>query len=64
MINEHRIYHTNMDSENLKTIKNVGFKFMQIYLLQTRMFIIIDTINNFSFEKKAIMVVSNEKVQV
>ena len=37
---------------------------MQIYRLQTRMFMIIDTVDDFSFEKKAAMDASNKKVQV
>jgi L-rhamnose mutarotase len=64
MIDEYEEYHKNMSPEILKSIKDTGIESMQIFRLHTRMFMIIDTIDDFSFEKKALMDASNEKVQV
>ena len=64
MIDEYEEYHKNMSPEILKSIKDAGIESMQIFRLLTRMFMIIDTIDDFSFEKKALMDASNEKVQV
>ena len=64
MIAEYEEYHQNVSSEIIKSIKDSGIESMQIYRLQTRMFMILDTIDDFSFAKKALMDASNEKVQV
>ena len=64
MIAEYEAYHENMEPEILKSIEDSGIESMQIYRLQTRMFMIIDTVDDFSFEKKAAMDASNKKVQV
>ena len=64
MIAEYEEYHKNISPEILKSIKDAGIESMQIYRLHTRMFMIIDTIDDFSFDKKALMDASNEKVQV
>ena len=64
MIAEYEEYHKNISPEILKSIKDASIESMQIYRLHTRMFMIMDTIDDFSFEKKALMDTSNEKVQV
>jgi len=64
MIAEYEAYHQNVSTEILKSIKDSGIESMQIYRLHTRMFMILDTIDEFSFEKKAQMDAANEKVQV
>ena len=64
MIAEYEEYHKNISVEILKSIKDSGIESMQIFRLDTRMFMIMDTIDDFSFEKKALMDASNEKVQV
>lgn len=64
MIAEYEEYHKSISSEILKSIKDAGIESMQIYRLHTRMFMIIDTTDDFSFEKKALMDASNEKVQI
>lgn len=64
MIAEYEEYHQNVSSEILKSIKDTGIETMQIYRLHTRMFMILDTLDDFSFEKKAILDASNEKVQI
>ena len=63
MIAEYEEYHQNVSLEILKSIKDSGIESMQIYRLHTRMFMIMDTIDEFSFEKKAQMDAANEKVQ-
>ncbi len=64
MIAEYEEYHQHVSSEILKSIKDSGIETMQIYRLHTRMFMILDTTDDFSFEKKALMDAANEKVQV
>lgn len=64
MIAEYEEYHRNISAEILKSIKDSGIESMQIYRLDTRMFMILETIDSFSFEKKALMDAANEKVQV
>ena len=64
MIAEYEEYHKNISPEILKSIKDSGVESMQIYRIHTRMFMIMETIDDFSFEKKALMDTSNEKVQV
>ena len=64
MIAEYEEYHKNISPEILKSIKDSGVESMQIYRIHTRMFMIMETIDDFSFEKKALMDTSNEKVQI
>ena len=64
MIAEYEEYHKIISPEILKSIKDAGIESMQIFRLHTRMFMIIDTTDDFSFEKKALMDASNEKVQI
>jgi L-rhamnose mutarotase len=63
MILAYEEYHKNISPEILKSIKDSGIELMQIYRLHTRMFMIIETNDDFSFEKKAVMDASNDKVQ-
>ena len=64
LIAEYEEYHKNVWTEILESITNSGIESMQIFRLHTRMFMIMDTVDDFSFEKKALMDASNEKVQV
>jgi L-rhamnose mutarotase len=64
LIAEYEDYHKSMSPEILKSIKDSGVELMQIYRLGTRMFMIMETIDGFSFEKKAQMDAENPKVQV
>ena len=63
MILEYEEYHKNISPEILKSIKDSGIELMQIYRLHTRMFMIIETNDDFSFEKKTEMDAPNDKVQ-
>jgi L-rhamnose mutarotase len=64
MIIQYEEFHKNISSEILKSIKDSGIESMQIYRLHSRLFMIMETKVDFSFEKKAILDASNEKVQV
>jgi L-rhamnose mutarotase len=64
LISEYENYHHQMSQEILKSIKDSGVESMQIYRLGTRMFMIMETIDGFSFEEKAKMDANNPEVQV
>ena len=64
LIAEYEEHHNKMSQEILKSIKDSGVEFMQIYRLNTRLFMIMDTVDDFSFDKKAKMDAANPKVQV
>lgn len=63
LIAEYEAYHKNIWDEILKSIKDTGILSMQIFRLHTRMIMIMETDDNFSFEKKSKMDASNPKVQ-
>lgn len=53
LIAEYRKYHEKIWPEITQSIKNSGIVDMEIYLLGTRMFMIMEVTASFSFEKKA-----------
>ena len=63
LIAEYEAYHKNIWDEILKSIKDSGILSMQTFRLHTRMIMIIETDDNFSFEEKSKMDASNPKVQ-
>ncbi len=63
LIAEYEAYHQNVWPEILKSIKDSGIESMQIYRLGTRMMMIIEAKDDFSFEKKGAMDAANTKVQ-
>ena len=63
LIEEYEKYHKNVWPEIKKSITDSGIKDMEIYRLSDRLFMIMETDDNFSFEKKAEMDVKNPKVQ-
>ena len=63
LISEYEAYHQNVWPEILKSIKDSGIISMQIYRLHTRMMMIMETEDNFSFVEKGKMDASNPKVQ-
>ncbi len=63
LIQEYKRYHTQVWPEIVKSIRDSGIQDMEIYLLGTRMFMIIEADDNFSFEGKAEADRSNSKVQ-
>ena len=63
LIAEYEQYHQAVWPEVLASIKEAGIIHMEIYRLSTRLFMIMDVNDSFSFERKAAMDLVNEKVQ-
>lgn len=63
LIAEYEAYHKNVWPEIIESIKKSGIKVLDIYRTGTRMFMIIEASDEFSFEKKGQMDAANEKVQ-
>jgi len=63
MIAEYEKYHEASWPENLKAIKDSGIVMMEIYRTGNRMFMIMETTDDFSFERKSEMDKTNAKVQ-
>lgn len=63
LIAEYRKYHEKIWPEITESIKNSGIVDMEIYLLGTRMFMIMEVNESFSFERKAKADQQNSKVQ-
>jgi len=63
LIAEYKRYHEKIWPEITKSIRDSGISDMEIYLLGTRMFMIMEVDEEFSFEAKAAADRSNLKVQ-
>jgi L-rhamnose mutarotase len=63
LIEEYELYHKNIWPEIKKSIENSGIESMSIYRTGNRLFMIMETNDDFSFEKKAAMDAANPKVQ-
>ena len=63
LIETYKRYHTHVWPEIVKSIKDSGIEDMEIYLLGTRMFMIIEADDSFSFDAKAEADRTNPKVQ-
>ena len=63
LIAEYRKYHEKIWPEISKSIKESGIEDMEIYLLGTRMFMIMEVAPDFSFEAKAKADAANPKVR-
>ncbi len=63
LISEYEQYHKDVWPEIMKSITSGGITNMEIYRLGTRMFMIMETEDSFSFDEKAAMDTSNPKVQ-
>ena len=63
LIARYEAYHKNVWKEIIDSIKNSGIENMEIYRTGNRLFMIMETADDFSFEKKAEMDAANEKVQ-
>jgi L-rhamnose mutarotase len=63
LIAAYKHHHEKVWPEIVESIKNVGILDMEIYLLGTRMFMIMEVDETFSFEKKAEADAKNPKVQ-
>lgn len=63
LIAEYEKYHTAIWPEIHKSIAGAGITNMEIYRHDNRLFMIMETDDSFSFEKKAEMDAANPKVQ-
>jgi len=63
LIEEYEHYHQKIWPEIEQSIKESGIQHMEIYRLANRLFMIMDTTDEFSFDKKATMDAANAKVQ-
>ena len=63
LIAEYRKYHEKIWPEITKSIKDSGIEDMEIYLLGTRMFMIMEVTDTFSFEAKSAADMADPKVQ-
>ncbi|WP_439558810.1 L-rhamnose mutarotase [Dyadobacter sp.] len=63
MISEYEAYHKQIRPEIEKSIRDAGITQMEIFRLGERMFMIMETEDDFSFENKAQMDAANAKVQ-
>ena len=63
LINEYEVLHQRVWPEILRSIISSGILNMEIYRMDTRLFMTMDTTNEFSFENKAKLDAHNEKVQ-
>lgn len=63
LIAEYKRYHEKIWPEITQSIKESGIEDLEIYLLGTRLFMIMQANDSFSFEAKARADLSNPKVQ-
>ena len=63
LIAEYKKYHEKIWPEITKSIKDAGIEDMEIYLLGTRMFMIMEVNDTFTFEAKSRADQQNPKVQ-
>jgi L-rhamnose mutarotase len=63
LIAEYEAYHQSIWPEIQKSITDSGITHMEIYRLGVRLFMIMETDDSFSFEKKNAMDAGNSKVQ-
>jgi len=63
LIAKYEEYHRNVWHEILDSLRDSGITNMEIYRISNRLFMIIETTDNFSFETKAKMDADNPRVQ-
>ena len=63
LIKEYEEYHQKVWPEILKSIKDSGIKEMEIYRINNRLFMTMETIDDFDLEQKVKMDKTNVKVQ-
>jgi L-rhamnose mutarotase len=62
LIAEYKRFHQKIWPEIIRSIRDAGVEDMEIYLLGTRMFMIMEVNESFSFQKKAKLDQENPKV--
>jgi L-rhamnose mutarotase len=63
LIDKYEEYHRAVWPEVLQSLKDAGILRMEIFRTGNRLMMLIDTTDDFSFERKAAMDLANEKVQ-
>ena len=63
LIQQYEEYHRKVWPEILESISSAGIQQMEIYRVNNRLFMIMETNEDFSFERKTAMDAGNEKVQ-
>jgi L-rhamnose mutarotase len=63
LIAEYKAYHRQVWPEILESIAGSGITSLQIYRVANRLFMIMETSEEFSFERKAAMDAANPRVQ-
>jgi len=63
MIAEYEAYHKKIRPEIEESIREAGVTQMDIYRIDNHLFMIMETVDDFSFERKAKMDAENPKVQ-
>jgi len=63
LIMEYKLYHKNVWPEITKSIKDAGVEKLDIYLVENRLFMIMDASTSFSLEAKKKAEATNPKVQ-
>ncbi|MFC5411685.1 L-rhamnose mutarotase [Larkinella bovis] len=63
LIAEYEKYHEKLRPEIEESIRSAGVTAMEIYRIGNRLFMIMETDESFSFDKKAAMDAANPKVQ-
>ena len=63
LIAEYEAYHTEIWPEIRESITNSGITNMEIYRINNRLFMVMETEDSFNFERKAAMDASNPTVQ-
>lgn len=63
LIKEYEAHHQKVWPEILQSIREAGITAMEIYRLDTRLIMLMEVSEDFSFEKKGAADESNEKVQ-
>ncbi len=63
LIAEYEQYHRNVWPEIIKSIKDSGILRLDIYRVANRLFMLLDTEDDFSFEQKSAMDAANPQVQ-
>jgi len=60
---EYEAWHRAVWPEILESIRSAGIEQLDIYRIENRLFMIMDTSDDFSFERKAALDSQNERVQ-
>ena len=63
LIHEYKEYHQKVWPEIIESIKEAGIINMEIYLIENRLFMVMETDDSFTFEKKARMDSENLRVK-